>query len=173
VTDAGNQFHYYRPLPDGSILWGGYDAIYYYGSNTDAGLEQRDASHRLLAAHFRDTFPQLEGLRFTHRWAGLIDTSSRFTPYVGTNRGLTVAHALGFTGLGVAYSRLAATVMLDALDGHAVPGFLGRRPVPFPPEPVRFLGVQATRAALAHEDSTGRRGLWLRALDRFGVGFNS
>ena len=173
LTDAGNQFHYYRPLSDGRILWGGYDAIYYYGSRTDVTLEQRDSSHRLLAEHFRQTFPQLEGLRFTHRWAGLIDTSSRFTPYVDVDRSGSVAHALGFTGLGVAYSRLAATAMLDALDGHPVPAFMSERPVPFPPEPVRYLGVQTTRAALAREDRTGRRGPWLRTLDRLGVGFNS
>ncbi|MBF4769754.1 hypothetical protein ISU10_18445 [Nocardioides agariphilus] len=103
----------------------------------------------------------------------MIDTSSRFTPFVGTDRSGSVAHALGFTGLGVAYSRLAARTMLDALDGVPVPGFLGDRPVPFPPEPVRYLGVQATRAALAREDRTGRRGPWLKALDRLGVGFNS
>lgn len=173
VTDAGNQFHYYRPLADGRILWGGYDAIYYYGSRTDAAREQRAASHRLLAEHFYQTFPQLRGLRFTHRWAGLIDTSSRFTPFVGTDRSGTVGHALGFTGLGVAYSRLAGGMLLDALDGRPVPGFLGDRPVPFPPEPARYLGVQITRAALAREDRTGRRGPWLRTLDRLGVGFNS
>jgi hypothetical protein len=63
--------------------------------------------------------------------------------------------------------------MLDALEGQPVPAFLGERPVPFPPEPVRYLGVQVTRAALAREDRTGRRGPWLRTLDRFGVGFNS
>lgn len=173
LTDAGNQFHYYRPLPDGRILWGGFDAIYYYGSRTDAAREQRDASHRLLAAHFAQTFPQLGPVRFTHRWAGLIDTSSRFTRYVGVDRSGTTAHAIGFTGLGVAFSRLAAHTMLDALDGQPVPSFMGDRPVPFPPEPVRYLGVQATRAALAREDKTGNRGLLLRTLDRLGIGFNS
>ncbi len=173
LTDAGNQFHYYRPLADGRILWGGYDAIYYYGSRRDAAREQRDASHELLAAQFLETFPQLDGIRFTHRWAGLIDTSSRFTPYVGVNRRGDLAHALGFTGLGVAFSRLAGSMMLDALDGQPVPDFVGSRPVPFPPEPARYLGVQITRAALAREDRSGSRGAWLRMLDRFGVGFNS
>ncbi|MDN5853509.1 MAG: FAD-binding oxidoreductase, partial [Actinomycetia bacterium] len=50
MTDSGNQFHYYRRTPDDRILWGGYDAIYYYGSKTDAALEQRERSHRLLAS---------------------------------------------------------------------------------------------------------------------------
>jgi hypothetical protein len=38
---------------------------------------------------------------------------------------------------------------------------------------LRYPVVQVTRAALAREDRTGRRGMWLRLLDRFGVGFNS
>jgi glycine/D-amino acid oxidase-like deaminating enzyme len=56
LTDAGNQFHYYRRTADDRILWGGYDAIYYFGNRTDAAREQRDASHRLLAKHFYATF---------------------------------------------------------------------------------------------------------------------
>lgn len=173
LTDAGNQFHYYRPLPDGRILWGGYDAIYYFGSSTSAVREQRDASHRLLARQFVETFPQLADVRFTHRWAGLIDTTSRFVPYLGLDRSGTIAHAIGFTGLGVAYSRFAAGAVADLLDGAAAPAFLTKAPVPFPPEPLRWAAVQTTRAALAREDLTGRRGPWLRLLDRFGVGFNS
>jgi hypothetical protein len=46
-------------------------------------------------------------------------------------------------------------------------------PVPFPPEPFRYPIVQFTRSRLAKEDRTGKRGLWLRTLDRFGLGFNS
>lgn len=177
LTDGGNQFHYYRPTADGRILWGGYDAIYYFGGDTSAEREQRDASHDLLARHFFATFPQLEGVRFTHRWAGLIDTTSRFTPYVSTDRDRRVGHALGFTGLGVASTRHAAHTVLDLLDGTpvdpAVAALLTGPPVPFPPEPLRYPTVQLTRAALAREDAHGRRGLWLRLLDRFGVGFNS
>ena len=45
--------------------------------------------------------------------------------------------------------------------------------MPFPPEPFATWRVQITRAALAREDRTGRRGPWLRTLDRLGVGFNS
>jgi hypothetical protein len=46
--------------------------------------------------------------------------------------------------------------------------------VPFPPEPARSAVIQLTRASLARADRDGgRRNLWLRALDRFGVGFDS
>ena len=177
MTDSGNQFHYYRRTPDDRILWGGYDAIYYFGGKTDAALEQRDRSHLLLAEQFHETFPQLESVRFTHRWAGLIDTTTRFTPVFGTALGGALAYAIGFTGLGVGASRFGAQVALDLVFGDSTPrtqlSMVHRRPIPFPPEPIRYAAVQATRAALAREDRTGRRGVLLRVLDRFGVGFNS
>jgi glycine/D-amino acid oxidase-like deaminating enzyme len=177
LTDAGNQFHYYRRTADDRIVFGGYDAIYYFGNRTDAGKEQRDASHRLLAAHFYATFPQLADVRMSHRWAGIIDTTSRFTPAFGTAMGGRVAYALGYTGLGVAASRFGARVALDLLAGRETErtavAMVRRRPVPFPPEPLRWPSVQVTRAALAREDRTGRRGRLLRTMDRFGVGFNS
>jgi hypothetical protein len=48
------------------------------------------------------------------------------------------------------------------------------KPIPFPPEPLRWAGIQLTRRALARADrKQGRRGPWLRALDRLGLGFDS
>ena len=48
------------------------------------------------------------------------------------------------------------------------------RPLPFPPEPVRFAGVQLTRWSMAKADAdAGRENLWLRGLGRLGLGFNS
>ena len=177
LTDAGNQFHYYRRTADDRIVWGGYDAIYYFGNGTDAGREQRDASHRLLAQQFYATFPQLQDVRMSHRWAGIIDTTSRFTPLFGTAAGGRVAYSVGYTGLGVAASRFGARVALDLLAGRETErtelSMVRRRPVPFPPEPLRWAAVQATRRALAREDDRGRRGIMLRVMDRFGIGFNS
>ena len=83
LTDAANQFHYYRLTADNRILWGGYDANYYFGNGMGPAYEQRPSSHQLLAGHFFDTFPQLEGLGFSHRWAGPIGTTSKFTAAFG------------------------------------------------------------------------------------------
>jgi hypothetical protein len=48
------------------------------------------------------------------------------------------------------------------------------KPMPFPPEPLRWGAITLTRRALAKADRReGRRGLWLRTLDRFGLGFDS
>lgn len=176
LTDAGNQFHYYRRTLDDRILFGGYDANYHFPGRIDPRLEQSD-SHVLLAQHFFEIFPQLAGLSFTHRWAGVIDTTSRFTPVFGTAHRGRVAYAVGYTGLGVAAARFGARVALDLADVRDTErthlAMVRRKPWPFPPEPLRYAAVAATRAALAAEDRTGRRGVWLRALDAVGIGFDS
>jgi glycine/D-amino acid oxidase-like deaminating enzyme len=178
VGDAGNQFHYYRLTDDNSIIWGGYDAIYHFAGRIDSALTQRPATFARLAEHFFDTFPQLEGLRFTHTWGGVIDTCSRFFPFFGSAYGGRVAHATGYTGLGVGATRFGAQVMLDLLSGHETEltslKTVRSKPMPFPPEPLRSAVVQLTRWSLARADAhQGQRNLWLRTLDRFGMGFDS
>lgn len=48
------------------------------------------------------------------------------------------------------------------------------KPLPFPPEPVAYAGIRLTRRSLAKADrNDGRRDLFLRTLDRVGLGFDS
>lgn len=178
VGDSGNQFHYYRLSADNRILWGGYDAVYHYGRRLDPAREDRPESYRKLAAHFFITFPQLTDVRFTHRWAGPIDTNTRFCAHWGLAGRGRVAYVNGFTGLGVGATRFAADVCLDLLDGRPTERteleMVRRKPPPFPPEPLASLGIQATRWSLDRADHHGgRRNLFLRTLDRMGLGFDS
>jgi glycine/D-amino acid oxidase-like deaminating enzyme len=178
LSDAGNQFHYYRPTADGRILWGGYDAVYHSGNGFGPQFENDDESYERLATHFLQTFPQLEGIRFTHAWGGAIDTCSRFTAFWGTEAAGKVAYVAGFTGLGVGASRFAGQVALDLLDGHDTARtrleMVQSKPLPFPPEPLRSLGIKWTTMSLQRADAKGgKRNLWLRTLDRLGLGFDS
>jgi glycine/D-amino acid oxidase-like deaminating enzyme len=178
ISDMANRFHYYRLTADDRILWGGYDAIYDFGGRVGPERDQRPATFERLAEHFLDTFPQLAGLRFTHRWGGAIDTCSRFSALWGRALSRRAAYVVGFTGLGVGASRFGARVALDLLDGRDTERtrleMVRRRPFPFPPEPARWAAIQLTQRALARADErAGRRGPWLRALDRLGLGFDS
>jgi glycine/D-amino acid oxidase-like deaminating enzyme len=179
VADRGNRFHYYRLTPDGRILFGGYDAIYRFGNRVDdARLNRHPPTHRLLARHLFETFPALEGIRFSHAWGGAIDTSSRFCVTFGRALGGRAIYAVGYTGLGVGASRFGARTALDLLDGadseRTRLKLVRTRPLPFPPEPLRWAVIQSTRRALARADERGgRRGPWLRLLDRLGLGFDS
>ncbi|MFC0598214.1 NAD(P)/FAD-dependent oxidoreductase [Streptomyces palmae] len=177
-ADCANQFHYVRLSDDNRILWGGYDAVYHYRGRVRAEHDRRPETFATLARHFFTTFPQLEGLRFTHAWGGAIDTSTRFCVFFDTSHQGKVAYAAGFTGLGVGATRFGAEVMLDLLAGERTERtgleLVRRKPLPFPPEPIRSVGIGITRWSMARADrDQGRRNLWLRTLDRLGLGFDS
>ena len=178
ASDLGNQFHYFRLTRDNRILWGGYDAVYYNGGRIRDEQDHRPATFTKLAAHFFATFPQLEGVSFTHAWGGVIDTCSRFCAFFGTAYRGRLAYAAGYTGLGVGATRFGAQIMLDLLEKADTERtrltLVRSKPVPFPPEPLRSAVVQMTRSSLARADRhEGRRDPWLRLLDRLGLGFDS
>jgi glycine/D-amino acid oxidase-like deaminating enzyme len=179
ASDLGNQFHYFRLTRDNRVLWGGYDAVYYNGGRVREEHVARPATFARLAAQFFAAFPQLEDVSFTHAWGGVIDTCSRFCAFFGTAHAGRVAYAAGYTGLGVGASRFAAQVLLDKLHQEADSerarlSLVNSKPLPFPPEPLRSAVVQATRASIERADrNEGQRDVWLRLLDRLGLGFDS
>ncbi len=178
VADSANQFHYLRLTPDDRILWGGYDALYRFGGPIGPSVERNDATERMLAAQLLDTFPQLEGIRVSHTWGGPIATTTRFCMTAGTRWDGRVSWCIGYTGLGVGASRFGGRVAVDLLDGvrdeRTSVSMIRRAPFPWPPEPLRWTGITLTRHAIARADRRdGRRGPWLRALDRVGLGFDS
>jgi glycine/D-amino acid oxidase-like deaminating enzyme len=178
ISDAGNQFHYYRRIADGRILWGGYDAIYHSRNGIGPQFENDPASYGRLADHFFQTFPQLAGIKFSHAWGGAIDTCSRFSAFWGTTHGGKTAYVAGFTGLGVGASRFGGRVMLDFLDGKSTERtqlkMVRTKPMAFPPEPLRSIAIALTRWSLDRSDRNGgKRNIWLKVLDRFGLGFDS
>ena len=178
LSDAGYQFHYYRLTKENEILWGGYDAIYNFQGKVRQEYEARPETYAKLATNFFKTFPQLAGIKFTHGWGGAIDTCSRFSPFWGTDFDNKVAYVLGYTGLGVASTRFGASTMLDLLDGIQSEAtelqMVKHKPIPFPPEPFRFLFIRLTQWSINRADQNqGKRNLWLKLLDRLGLGFDS
>ena len=179
IGDTANQFHYYRITADGRILFGGYDAIYHYGNRIAPALEQRAATFERAGRALLHHVPAV-GRTCVSRIAGeaSIDTCARFCAFFGTAYDGRLAYAAGYTGLGVGATRFGARVMLDLLGGEPTPvttlDFVRSKPIPFPPEPLRAVGINLTRWSLARADEReGRRNLWLRALDRVGLGFDS
>jgi hypothetical protein len=96
----------------------------------------------------------------------------------GRALGGRATYCVGYTGLGVGASRFGAQVALDLAEGRDTERtrleMVRSKPLPFPPEPLRWGAITLTRRALAKADRReGRRGPWLRTLDRFGLGFDS
>ena len=178
ISDSGNQFHYYRLTHDNRIVWGGYDAVYKRGERPGSDLERDDFLTARLVRHLHDTFPAVADVPIEFAWAGAIDTCSRFSAFWGSAFGGRLAYCVGFTGLGVGASRFGADTMLDLLWGLDTERtrlkMVRSKPLPFPPEPIRQVVIDVTRKSLADADAdAGKRNLWLRTLDRMGLGFDS
>lgn len=178
LSDGNNQFHYFRTTSDGRIVWGGYDAVYHWNNGFGPHLENNPATFARLAEHFFQAFPQLEGICFTHAWGGAIDTCSRFSPFWGTAHHGKTAYTMGYTGLGVGATRFGAQVMLDLLDNKKTERMelemVLTKPLPFPPEPLRSIGVNLSRWSLEQADrNQGKENLWLKTMDWLGLGFDS
>jgi len=177
LSNIANMFHYYRMTHDNRITWGGGTTVcYYYGSRVDAGLSDSRERYVQLAREFLETFPQLEGIRFSHRWSGIIGSSTRFCMAPGVAYDGKVAWSIGYTGLGVGATRFGARVGLELLgyDPSEILElqFVRKPAMPWPPEPFRWIGVTLTRKEMARADrNDGKRGLWLKLLDRLKLGF--
>jgi hypothetical protein len=79
---------------------------------------------------------------------------------------------------GTIRNQMQALKALELVDGTNTSRtrleLVRRKPMPFPPEPLRSVGIAVTVRALARADRRrGRRGPWLRALDAAGLGFDS
>ncbi len=178
LSDYRNMFHYFRLTQDNRITWGGGGAVrYYFNRGIDRKLMDATERYEQLATEFFEFFPQLEGeVKFSHRWGGIIATSTRFCVVPGVKYGGRLAWAVGYTGHGVSASRFGARIGIELL-GYAPSDILDMklvtsRSLPWPPEPIRWLAVRMTQRALVRADRNGgKRGLWLKFLDALGLGF--
>ena len=178
LGNHANMFHYYRVTQDNRITWGGGGAVrYYFNKGTDFA-KHADIPERFeqLSKEFFETFPQLEGIKFSHRWSGIIATSTRFCMVPGSTLNGRVAWAVGYTGLGVGASRFGARIGIELLGYHPSDilkmQFVTKKPMPWAPEPFRWFGVRFTQNALVKADANnGKRGLWLKLLDAMILGF--
>jgi len=177
LNNYSNMFHYFRLTKDNRITWGGGNAVRYYFNNgiDDRFMEASDC-YEQLAREFFETFPQLDDVKFSHKWGGIIATSTRFCMVPGVAYDGRLAWAVGYTGHGVGASRFGARIGIELLGYDPTDvikmQFVTRKSLPWVPEPFRWFAVRLTQRALVKADrNSGKRGLWLRFLDMLGLGF--
>jgi len=177
LADDVNMFHYFRLTKDNRITWGGGGAVrYYFNNGIDNKFMDASACYEQLAKEFFEMFPQLDDVKFSNKWGGIIATSTRFCMVPGVAFGGRLAWSVGYTGHGVGASRFGARVAIEMLgfgpSDILKMQFIIRQALPWAPEPFRWLGVRLTQRALIKADrNNGKRGLWLKFLDRLGLGF--
>ncbi|MCK6556082.1 FAD-binding oxidoreductase [Candidatus Binatia bacterium] len=160
MEDKRTYIHYYRPTADGRILMGGEDAPYFFGSHVDPAHDRNPALFDRLRRDLLSIYPQLAGIRFTHAWGGPIAVTSRFVPTFGRVQDGRVVYGFGYSGHGVAPSHTGGQILRDlVLDRQSELTdlcFVRSRPVPFPPEPLRWAGVHLARRSLLRQDRRGK-----------------
>jgi glycine/D-amino acid oxidase-like deaminating enzyme len=177
VSDGRTFFNYYRPTPDGRVLWGTSEAVYYRGNRVDPSCDHSQRHYASLRESWRRTFPALAGLEWEYAWGGPIDSTARLTPFFGRALGGRAVYGLGFTGHGLGSTHLAGKILahlaLDRPSELLSLGMVRRPPFPYPPEPLRGWAVGAVTGALRRVDAGEPPSLLLRVLERMGVGFSS
>lgn len=118
AEDRRDGLHYFRPTPDGRLLWGGRDAPI-RASGPDERFDQDPRQHSRLRETFEWFFPQLRHVPFEFHWGGPIGMTRDFLPVVGLfdRASRRTAYAYGYNGHGVAASYLAGNAVCDLLAG--------------------------------------------------------
>ncbi len=155
IEDARDFIHYYRLTADNRILMGGGDVSLAFGKNFDHDANMSTFDH--LENHISEVFPQLKGIRITHRWGGPVSITVDMAPAIGyIVRDRKAIYSLGCMGHGVSMTTLNGRTIAEMICGMDTPRtsmfFVGRKTIPWPPEPIRFGVSQLIRGYMRLED---------------------
>jgi glycine/D-amino acid oxidase-like deaminating enzyme len=142
IADGREMLYYLRPTEDGRIAIGGGATGVAYGGRIGPRVTHDRRVAEVAARGLLWLFPQLRGVRFTHAWGGPIDHTASFVPFFRTLRSGNVHAGLGFSGHGLAQTRLGgrilASLVLGLSDGWTSMPVVGEEIAKAPPEPLRF-----------------------------------
>ncbi len=155
IEDSRDFIHYYRLTKDNRIVLGGRDVGVTYGRDMERDLDEKNFEE--LKKYLLWVFPQLEGIKFTHQWGGPVSITLDMAPAVGfLGKDRSAVFALGYIGHGVSATfntgRLLAELLLDMDTERTRMFFIGRKVIPFPPEPFRYVLSHAIRGFMRLED---------------------
>ena len=155
VEDARDLIHYYRLTRDNRIAMGGGDVSIGYGADLGKDFNARVFKH--LENHITEIFPQLKGIRITHKWGGPVSVTLDMAPVIGyLGQDKKALFSMGCIGHGVSMTTTNGQAMAELICGETTARteqfFIGRKVIPWPPEPVTHGLVHAIRGFMKLED---------------------
>lgn len=87
-----------------------------YGGRGAFGKTDSESAFQALEAALRAQFPQLQGVKVTHRWSGLVALTLDSVPHLGRLDERTT-YAIGYNGLGVAMSSNMGRYVAEVVTG--------------------------------------------------------
>lgn len=155
---------YGQRTADDRLAFGGRGAPYHYASTVRGDYDNDAHIHSALESALRELFPALAGHRITHRWGGPLGIPRDWYSSVGFDRTTGMAWAGGYVGDGVSTTNLGGRTLADLILGCDTDlvhlPWVGHRSPDWEPEPLRWLGVNASLWAMKVADrSEVRRGV--------------
>lgn len=177
IYDTRTQMNYMRLTKDNRIIFGG-KLAYFFWNNTKPKRDLTEKPYQKLAEAFFATFPQLEGISFSHAWSGPIALTTRMAVHFQRYHGNRMVYAGGYSGFGISASRFGAKIALSILEEHddclaKKLKLVTSQPNYIPPEPLRWLGAQITMYAMDTVDAKGGwRKHWINLVEKMGFPLN-
>jgi gamma-glutamylputrescine oxidase len=143
----------YRPTVDGRIVGGSKMVNYAWGGGLPPA--EQPETFELLERAFRDRFPMLDDVAVECFWGGWIGMTLDFLPMCGvTGAHHNLHYGLAYNGHGIAQASYMGRLLADRITqvGSEDAELLKRRGIPIPPEPLRWLLVNALIGLFAGMD---------------------
>ena len=126
-----------------------------YGSDLGRDLNTKVCKH--LEDHITAIFPQLKGIGITHRWGGPVSVTLDMAPVIGyIGQDKKALFSMGCIGHGVSMTTTNGRAIAELICGQPSERtelfFIGRRVIPWPPEPLTHGLVHAIRGFMKLED---------------------
>lgn len=155
-ADTRHMVIYGQRTADDRIAFGAAGLPYQYGSRITTDAELHAASHRHVHDVMVDLLPVLADAPITHRWGGVLGIPRNWTPGLDFDPDTGRGWLGGYVGEGVAASNLAGRTMAELItrrhtERTSAP-WVGARARAWEPEPLRWIGVRASRAILRRAD---------------------
>jgi glycine/D-amino acid oxidase-like deaminating enzyme len=163
-SDYRHLIVYGQRTADDRLAFGGRGAPYHFGSTVDPAHDLEPRVFAELGRVLAELFPTLEPVPIAYRWGGPLGVPRDWHASVGLNRERGLAWGGGYVGDGVGTSNLAGRTLADLITGADTEltrlPWVGHRSRRWEPEPLRWLGANATlrlmTAADNEESRTGR-----------------
>jgi len=149
-SDTYNILYHVSRTPDNRILIGSGHVEYYFNNGV---IFEGDAAQNkaLLLRELTRIYPALSGVDFEYFWTGILGFSLDFSQSVGVmGKHRNIFYGLAYAGHGINLSTLFGRIIADLYAGNGnkweeMP-FLNHHFIPLPPEPLKWVGIQANIA---------------------------
>ena len=157
VVDSKSFANFFRTTPDGHLTVGKGGGLLNFGSRIAAHYDGPTRRSGVLRDMLARIHPSLASVEFAATWCGPIDRTKSGLPLFGRlPRAPDIFYGYGFSGNGIVPCRLGGRI-LSALvreerEEWAASALVRPPERDFPPEPMRYIGGQLVRSAIARKD---------------------